>query len=130
MNNKELITLARAARDSAYAPYSHFHVGVALLSSSDRVYTGCNVENAAFTPGICAERVAMGYAVAQGERVFKAIAIVVSSEEFAYPCGVCRQFMAEFGLDIKIVIGAQEEVRETSLRELLPNAFTSFVMAY
>ncbi len=130
MDKKKLVQLARDARQNAYSPFSHFRVGVALLAGSGKIYTGSNVENAAFSPSICAERTAMGYAVAQGERAFTALAIVVSSDDFAYPCGVCRQFMAEFSLNMTIIIGAKDETHEISLRELLPHAFTSFEKAY
>lgn len=126
MDPKELLQLAQDATTKAYAPYSKFFVGAALLTSSGKVYQGCNVENSSYGVTICAERVAMVTAVAAGERDFEAMAIVASSEDFVYPCGLCRQFLAEFNINLKVVVGSSEEVREHKLRDLLPYAFVSF----
>lgn len=98
---KEMIRAALEARKKAYTPYSHYQVGAALLTRELRIYTGCNVENAAYSPGICAERVAIVKAVSEGWRKWKAIAIAGGPEgeeirQFAFPCGVCRQVMREF----------------------------------
>ncbi|MBQ1252182.1 MAG: cytidine deaminase, partial [Firmicutes bacterium] len=96
MNDMELIKKAMEARENAVAPYSDFKVGAALLGASGEVFLGCNIENSAFSPTLCAERTAFAAAVARGEREFRAIAIVGDGKERCYPCGVCRQVMAEF----------------------------------
>ncbi len=121
---QNLIGQALAVRQWAYAPYSHYHVGAALLASSGKVYDGINVENAAYGSSICAERTALVKAVSEGERQFEALA--VATDNGGSPCGSCRQMLAEFGLDLKILIlnGEGDVVRETTLRELLPEAFT------
>jgi cytidine deaminase len=119
-----LIQVAREARKWAYAPYSHYPVGAALLTASGRVYDGVNIENAAYPTTICAERVAVFKAVSEGERLFTAIAVVTSNG--GGPCGSCRQVLAEFGLDTRVLI-ADEQGRllsESSVAELLPAAFT------
>jgi cytidine deaminase len=119
-----LIQTALDARKWAYAPYSKYAVGAALLTTSGRIYDGVNVENVAFPTTICAERVAVFKAVSEGERVFAAIAVVTSNA--GAPCGSCRQVLAEFGKDT-IVLIADEEGRlalETSVGDLLPGAFT------
>jgi len=120
-----LIAAAREACQRAYAPYSGFCVGAALQTSSGRVFTGCNVENASYGLTICAERVAVGRAVAEGERNFDAIAIV--SRGGVMPCGACRQVLAEFNPDLRVIVadlgGSQGHTREFRLSELLPEAF-------
>lgn len=122
MNHAQLIDLARQAREYAYAPYSRFKVGAALLTASGRIYTGCNIENVAFSPSVCAERTAIFKAVSEGEREFLAIAIV--TQNGIPPCGVCRQVMTEFAPNITIVIANLEgDYHITTLSELLPNAF-------
>jgi cytidine deaminase len=119
----QLVTMATEAREKAYAPYSRFAVGAALQATSGRVYTGCNVENAVFGLGICAERVAIFKAVAAGDRKFEALAVV--SDTLAPPCGACRQVLAEFGLDIQVVIADLAHARDVlTVRDLLPKAFT------
>ncbi|MCL2234971.1 MAG: cytidine deaminase [Defluviitaleaceae bacterium] len=128
MDIKNLIKQAIEAREMAYAPYSGFKVGAALLSVCGKVYTGCNVENAAFTPGICAERTAVSTAVADGVRKFSAIAVVGGADHLAddcFPCGVCRQVLMEFcppGFQI-IVAKSPEEYRVFTLGQLLPHGF-------
>ena len=119
----ELIALAQRARRWAYAPYSNYAVGAALLAESGRVYDGVNVENAAYPTGMCAERVAVFKAVSQGERSFVAIAVVTPNG--GTPCGSCRQVLSEFGLDTVVLIAdAQGQVKmETTVRALLPGAF-------
>jgi cytidine deaminase len=118
-----LVQLSMQARQWAYTPYSHYAVGAALLADSGRLYSGANIENAAYPDGICAERVAIFTAVHQGERKFEAIA--VATENGGAPCGSCRQVMAEFGLDtlILIVNGKGEVTKEMRLADLLPDAF-------
>jgi len=119
-----LIQVAREARKWAYAPYSHYPVGAALLTASGRVYDGVNVENAAYPNTMCAERVAIFKAVSEGEHRFAAIAVVTSNG--GSPCGSCRQVLAEFGLETRVLIANEEGrlLRESSVAELLPEAFT------
>ena len=131
MDKKELVKEALAAREFAYTPYSKFNVGAALLCKNGRVFLGCNIESASYTPTNCAERTAFFKAVSEGEREFSAIAIVggpagAPPADFCYPCGVCRQVMAEFcGRDFKVYIAKSEsEIREYSLDEIIPFAFT------
>ena len=118
-----LIAAAQSAREWAYAPYSHYQVGAALLADSGRIYTGVNVENAAYPSSICAERVAVFKAVSEGERRFEAIAIVTRNG--GMPCGACRQVLSEFGLDLQIIVAneAGRPVLEARLGEMLPEAF-------
>lgn len=127
MNNKQLIQEARKAREKAYAPYSHFTVGAALLTKSGKIYHGCNIENAAYTPTNCAERTAFFKAVSDGEREFQRIAIVGGREgekenPVCAPCGVCRQVMMEFcgGECFGVVLSEEKEVL---LKDLVPYGF-------
>ncbi len=119
-----LIDLAVEARRRAYAPYSNYPVGAALRAKSGKVFTGVNVENAAYPTGMCAERTAVFKAVSEGEREFEVIAVV--TENGGSPCGSCRQVLAEFGLDTIVLIadGEGKLVQETTVRDLLPGAFT------
>ena len=119
----QLVEAAQEARRWAYAPYSHYAVGAALLTSSGKVYDGCNVENAAYPTGMCAERVAVFKAVSAGELSFTAIAVVTANG--GTPCGACRQVLAEFGVDTLVIVADAEGriVLENSLAELLPGAF-------
>lgn len=122
MNIEALIEEAKQAREGAYAPYSHFAVGAALLTRSGRVFTGANVENASYGLTVCAERVAVFKAVTAGEREFQAIAIASSTG--ASPCGACRQVLAEFGLDMLVIsVDMDDRVRQWTLEELLPASF-------
>jgi cytidine deaminase len=126
LNDQErraLIDLAIEARRRAYAPYSNYPVGAAVRTKSGRIFTGCNVENAAYPAGICAERVAVFKAVSEGEKEFEVMAVATSNG--GSPCGVCRQVMAEFGLDTVVLICNEDGhlVQETTVRELLPGAF-------
>ena len=128
MSDKELMELAVAARKQAYAPYSGFFVGAALLGKSGRVYTGCNVENASYTPTNCAERTAVFKAVSEGEREFSAIAVVggkgESLSELCAPCGVCRQVMSEFcNGQFEILLYDGKNVKKLTLDDLLPERF-------
>jgi cytidine deaminase len=123
MTHNELIAGATRSRERAYAPYSNFKVGAALLGRSGKVYTGCNVENAAYGPSMCAERTAVCRAVSEGEREFEAIAIV--TENGASPCGTCRQVMMEFAPDMTVIIADTEgNMRITNVRNSLPDGFT------
>lgn len=119
-----LIDLANAARQRAYAPYSKYHVGAALRTKTGRIFTGVNIENAAYPHTICAERVAIFKAVSEGEKEFEVIA--VATDNGGSPCGGCRQVLAEFGLDTLVLIanGAGELLKEMTVKELLPEAFT------
>lgn len=129
MNHQELYTLAESARNRAYAPYSHFTVGAALLSKSGKVYLGCNIENAAYGAVMCAERTAFFTAICEGERDFAAIAIAGGREgeagDVCAPCGICRQVMAEFcASDFEIVLGPESDIKVYRLDEILPLSFT------
>lgn len=128
MTDKELIELAIKAREFAYAPYSNHKVGAALVGKSGKIYTGCNVENAAYSPTNCAERTAIFKAVSEGEREFTAIAIVGGIGDklspLCAPCGVCRQVLSEFASgDLKIVMGTPDRITVSTLREILPYSF-------
>jgi cytidine deaminase len=118
-----LVALALTARERAYAPYSHYQVGAALLTADGTVIPGCNVENAAYPATICAERVALTTAIAQGKRDL--VAIAVATENGGSPCGTCRQVMAELGPEMIVYISdAHGNFRVTSVRALLPDSFT------
>ena len=126
---QKLCDLAKQARNNAYTPYSDFKVGAALLCKDGSIYTGCTVESASFSPTCCAERVAFFKAVSEGKREFSAIAVCGSydgglSDKACYPCGVCRQVMAEFcDKGFIIYVMSRDEVREYTLSELLPYSF-------
>ena len=129
MTDLELIKTAIEARKRAYAPYSGFFVGAALLAADGRVFTGCNIENAAFTPTNCAERTAFFKAVSEGVRAFEAIAVVGGKgeepSEFCAPCGVCRQVMAEFcSPDFRVILGNENNQTVYTLSEILPASFS------
>src|SRR5512142_216588 len=119
-----LIDLAVEASRRAYAPYSNYPVGAAVRTKSGRIFTGCNVENAAYPTGMCAERVAIFKAISEGEREFEVMAVATSNG--GTPCGSCRQVMAEFGLDTVVLVsdGDGHLKQETTVSELLPGAFT------
>ncbi len=131
MNDKELIMEAIEARKMSYCPYSEFAVGAALLSKSGKVYRGCNIENASYTPTNCAERTAFFKAISEGETEFEKIAIIGGNinkpvDDYAYPCGVCRQVMREFcdpdSFDV-IVAVSESQYKKLLLREVLPYGF-------
>ncbi len=123
MTPQELVTQAIAARKRAYAPYSHYKVGAALLGKSGKVYLGCNVENASYGHTICAERTAFVKAVSEGEKEFEAIAVVTRNG--GSPCGACRQVMVEFAPELTIYIADKNgDYRTTTMNELLPDSFT------
>ena len=121
---KSLIDLANTARGQAYAPYSHYAVGSALRTKTGRIFTGVNIENAAYPHTMCAERVAIFKAVSEGEKEFEVIA--VATDNGGSPCGGCRQVLAEFGLDTIVLIANDngELLKEMTVKELLPEAFT------
>ena len=124
MDNAQLIKLAQEAAKKAYAPYSGFKVGAALLCKSGNVYTGCNVENSSYGASNCAERTAVFKAVSEGERDFVKIAIVSEKGGLTFPCGICRQVLSEFMPNGSIVLYSDEQgIKEFALNELLPYAF-------
>lgn len=124
MDNKALIDMALKAMENAYAPYSGFKVGAAILCSDKKVYTGCNIENSSYGASNCAERTAIFKAVSEGEREFEKIAIVSSSGDFTFPCGICRQVLSEFMYDKTVVLFSEKDgIREFKVKELLPEAF-------
>ncbi len=127
---QELIRLAIEARDRSYSPYSGYCVGAALLTGNGKIYTGCNIENAAYTPTNCAERTAVYKAVSEGEKKLSAIAIAGSPKgeitQYAYPCGVCRQVLREFSDPEQmfvLVAKSETDYLETTLAQLLPESF-------
>jgi cytidine deaminase len=122
-DHQQLIRDAQTARRAAYAPYSKYQVGAALRTKAGKTYLGANIENAAYPDSICAERVAVFKAVMEGERDFDAVAVV--TRDGGSPCGSCRQVLAEFALDAKVILANEqgEVVQETTVRELLPGAF-------
>lgn len=132
MTNEELILEAKRAREFAYAPYSHFMVGAALMTKDGRIYHGCNVENSAYGPTNCAERTAFFKAISEGNREFAKIAVVGGAEgtgadEICAPCGVCRQVMSEFcdPETFRVILAdGKDRQRELTLKELLPLGFT------
>lgn len=117
---------AKAVQNHAFAPYSRFRVGAALLTSTGETYTGCNVENSSYSLSVCAERVAVFKAVSAGEKAFEAIVVVTDSEDFCPPCGACRQVLVEFAPKLSVIMmNAVGEARETTIQELLPEAFSA-----
>ena len=123
-----IFSAAEAARNAAYAPYSRFKVGAALRCRSGRIFTGCNVENLSFGLTICAERVAVFKAVEAGEREFDTIAVVADTDEPISPCGACRQVLAEFARDVRVISRSRNgRVFEARLSQLLPRAKTGIL---
>ena len=124
MTEKELIQAAVEMLDKAYVPYSHFPVGAALECGDGTVYTGCNIENAAFPCTICAERAAIFKAVSEGHRTFRRIVVAGRSEKFCVPCGSCRQVMREFAPEMEVIcLNGKGEAGRYTLRQLLPESF-------
>lgn len=125
MTDKELIKISKTAQQFAYAPYSEFKVGAALLCNDGSVFTGCNIENATYGATNCAERTAVFKAVSEGKRDFDAIAITSSGGRLTFPCGICRQVLAEFSPDIKIILEDENgDIHTFTLPELLPHSFS------
>jgi cytidine deaminase len=120
----DLIVRARDVMRNAHAPYSKFHVGAAIEAADGRVFVGTNVESASYGLTICAERMALGAAVAAGARVLRRVVVTTDVDPPAAPCGACRQLLAEFGLDIEVISVGPKSERRWTLRELLPAAFT------
>ena len=127
MTDNELVVKAKEALENSYSPYSHFAVGAALLSTDGQVFIGCNIENSSFGATNCAERTAIFKAVSEGVKDFKAIAIVCSGDQPAYPCGICRQVIAEFAKDEKIpviIIKNENDYIVKTFEEILPGVFS------
>jgi cytidine deaminase len=126
MEYKELISTALKFREKAYVPYSNFKVGAAVITEDDTIYGGCNIENASYGATNCAERTAIFKAVSEGHKSIKAIAIVGDVSTYTYPCGICRQVMAEFAdASIPVIlIKNEEDYIIKTLEEVLPGAFT------
>ena len=125
MVRKKLLEMAKKARENAYAPYSNFKVGAAIITEDGKVFTGANVENASYGLSICAERVALFKAVSEGYRKFKAIAVVADTDGPVSPCGACRQVLSEFGDMDVIMANVKGDMKVMKLSELLPESFTS-----
>ncbi len=124
MTDRELIACAAAMRDRAVAPYSHYHVGAALLGCNGKVYGGCNIESAAYPATLCAERAALACAVADGCTAFTRLAVIASGEALCSPCGVCRQLLYEFSPDMTVLCCRGDQSYESiSMRALLPYGF-------
>lgn len=120
----DLVARAREAMRNAWAPYSEFHVGAAIEAEDGRVFVGCNVESASYGLTICAERMALGAAVAAGARALRRIAVTTEVDPPAAPCGACRQLLAEFGLKLEVIAVGPSTERRWTLGALLPDAFT------
>lgn len=126
----KLLAAARAARQHAFAPYSHFLVGAALLAEDGRIFTGCNVENATYGLTVCAERVALFKAISEGARKFSHIAVVADTAAPTPPCGACRQLLWEFAGDLEVILGnLVAETGRHSMKELLPLPFDARLLA-
>ncbi|MBP3318643.1 MAG: cytidine deaminase [Ruminiclostridium sp.] len=124
MTDQELVRLAFSMHAHSYVPYSHFPVGAALLCADGTVFTGCNVENAAYGSCICAERTALVKAVSEGCRSFTRIAVVGNSADYCWPCGSCRQMLYEFAPDLEVIVANRDhDFVKYTLRQLLPHGF-------
>ncbi len=120
----DVVARAREAMRNAWAPYSEFRVGAAIEAADGRVFVGCNVESASYGVTICAERMALGAAIAAGARSLRSIAVTTEVEPPAAPCGACRQLLAEFGLNLEVIAAGPSSERRWTLAALLPDAFT------
>ena len=130
MTKQELCRKAQDMLSRSYSPYSHFPVGAAIECGDGSVYTGCNIENAAYGPSICAERVAVFKAVSEGKRDFVRIAVAGSTKAFCAPCGVCRQVLQEFAPELEVILVNREgKTLELTLPDLLPYSFGSSTLA-
>lgn len=124
MTDKELIEISISSQEFAYAPYSQFKVGAALLCTDGSVYTGCNIENSTYGATNCAERTAVFKAVSEGKREFSAIAITSSDGELTFPCGICRQVLSEFSPEMRVILSDNDNnIKTFSLSELIPHSF-------
>lgn len=125
MNYKSLSKRALAARKFSYSPYSHFRVGAALLTTTGKVFTGCNVENSSYGLTICAERTALFKAISEGHRKFRAIAVASDEDGFTPPCGACRQVIMDLAGNIDVVLAKKDgQTQVVRMNDLLPHAFT------
>lgn len=122
--DQELILAAKTAQGRAYAPYSKFRVGAAIRTENGQIFSGCNVENASFGATICAERVAITKMVSEGASRPVAVAIYTEAEDLTMPCGLCRQVLAEFATDLRVLLAGPKQTAEVSLAELFPNPFS------
>ena len=124
MSDKEIIKIAERMLSRSYAPYSGFCVGAAILGKNGAVYTGCNVESASYGATVCAERSAVCAAVADGCREFDTVAVISSGDDYCSPCGICRQMIFEFGVNIRVLCAkSPDDYKEFSISELLPVGF-------
>jgi len=124
VNIEVLLTAALQAREKAYAPYSNFPVGAALLTEDGQIFTGCNIENASYAATVCAERVAVFKAVSAGQKSIKVLCIVADLPQPIPPCGICRQVISEFGPNAEVVMAnTKNQLQTTTMKELLPFAF-------
>lgn len=124
IENEELILCALKAKQNSYSPYSKFRVGAAVLTKDNRIFTGCNIENSAYSATICAERTAIYKAISEGCRDLVKIAIVSDTNEFTYPCGECRQVLSEFMKDgIVVLSNKSNEIKQIKVETLIPFAF-------
>ena len=120
---QELFEIAKNASENSYSPYSGFKVGAAIQTKLGKIFTGCNIENSSYGATICAERTAIFKAVSENDLAFHAIAIYVQSDKIFPPCGICRQVMAEFSNNLIVIYGNDQEIRSSSLKELMPESF-------
>lgn len=125
MTNEALIERAKEAMTNAYVPYSQFQVGAALLTKDGKVYTGCNVENASYGATNCAERTAIFKAISEGEREFVKLAVVSHTDQYTYPCGICRQVISELLPDAKLIFSQGGSIKELSVSDILPYQFNT-----
>jgi len=125
MDYENLVRLANDIKKNAYAPYSNFHVGAALIGNSGKIYTGVNIENSSYGATICAERTAIVKAISEGEKKIKALAISSDSKDYTFPCGICRQVILEFADEDIVILCSNNngEYKTYNLNDLLPNAF-------
>jgi cytidine deaminase len=128
MTNLELINKAKEAMEYAYVPYSSFKVGAALLTKDGKVYTGCNVENASYGASNCAERTAIFKAISEGEKDFVKLAVVSHTDAFTYPCGICRQVIAELLPNATFLFSHKDKIKELTLDDILPYQFDSSLL--
>jgi len=116
--------MAEKAMRNAIAPYSRFKVGVAIIAKNGKIYSGCNIENASLVLSVCAERVAIFNALSNGERSFKAMAIVANDRDYCYPCGACRQLLWDFAKNLEIYLKSEMGIKKFTIKEFLPHAFS------
>ncbi|MGD1937028.1 MAG: cytidine deaminase [Cyanophyceae cyanobacterium] len=123
LSDNQLYAKAKTASQNAYAPYSQFKVGAAVLTESGSIYSGCNVENASYGNAICAERVAIAKAVSEGDRNIRSIAVYTEGKDLS-PCGICRQFISEFGSKITVIYRSSGQIIAKEISDLLPDSFS------